>query len=192
VNIPDALTAPLAALTEALGDPVIDLQDLLAVVIDDLTALVPSLLGLTIALPGNSEPVTLTAIAPQAASAIRTTLRLPIRDLVGGQRTGTMKLYAGCPGAFAELAAETRRVFGQHGQVVVDADLAQPPSVAGLTGTDDITAVNRAVGVLIAEGHTPSGAHAELSRRALRSGNDRPAAARHLLDPAAGDGSGDR
>ena len=55
MEFPASLSAQLSELTDALDDPGTDLQAILAVLIDDVTAAVPSFLGLimTLRLAGN-------------------------------------------------------------------------------------------------------------------------------------------
>jgi hypothetical protein len=63
---------------------------------------------------------------------------------------------------------------GHHrdGQVsiVLDADLPPRTSVSGLTGLDDGSVINRAIGMLIDQGHHPDEAHATLYRHAAAAG----------------------
>ena len=47
MNFPASLSQQLSDLTDALDDPGTDLQAILALLVDDLTAAVPSFLGLT-------------------------------------------------------------------------------------------------------------------------------------------------
>jgi hypothetical protein len=90
--------------------------------------------------------------------------------------------YAASPGAFVEMAAETRRAYGLDGQVVLDSHLPNPAiGVAGLSGMDDRAAVNQAIGVLIDRGHRPDKAHDELLRRADNDRTRLPETARSLL-----------
>jgi hypothetical protein len=64
----------------------------------------------------------------------------------------------------------------EHGEladeraIVLDADLPPHTLVARLTGLDEISAINRAVGMLIEQGHHPDEAHATLRRHAVAAG----------------------
>lgn len=83
MDFPASLSAQLSELTDALDDPGTDLQAILAVLVDDLTAAVPSVLGLTMTLRLAGEPVALTAIEPAAVRAARSSLQLPLDPLAG-------------------------------------------------------------------------------------------------------------
>ncbi len=62
MDFPYALCRHLGALTDARDDPRTDLQAVLAVLADDLTAVVPSFLGLSMTLHLDGDPITLTAV----------------------------------------------------------------------------------------------------------------------------------
>jgi hypothetical protein len=47
---------------------------------------------------------------------------------------------------------------------VLDADLPPPTTMSGLIGLDELSTVNRAVGILVDQGHHPNQAHATLRR----------------------------
>lgn len=54
--------------------------------------------------------------------------------------------------------------------IVLDADLPPPTAMSGLVGLDELTMINRAVGVLIDQGHHPNQAHAALLGHAAAAG----------------------
>ena len=54
--------------------------------------------------------------------------------------------------------------------IALDADLPPPTLVSGLTGLDELATINRAVGLLIDQGHHPVQAHATLQRHAAGAG----------------------
>jgi hypothetical protein len=103
--------------------------------------------------------------------------------------------YAATPGAFSDLAADLGYALhaptttsdpaipddigGDGAQdmrsdrqlpIVLDADLPPPTVVSGLTGLEDLSAINRAVGILIEQGHHPDRAHDTLRRHAAAAG----------------------
>jgi hypothetical protein len=57
-----------------------------------------------------------------------------------------------------------------HHLIVLDADLPPPTTRSGLIGLDELSTVNRAVGILIDQGHHPNQAHATLRRNAAEAG----------------------
>ena len=178
-----ALTDELDSLTEALDDPGTDLLAVLDVLTDDVSAVIPSFLGLTMTLLLDGNPLTLTAVDEELTSSVKASLTLPLGALTAAA-SGTVVLYAANPGAFVDLAEDSRRIFGLDGQVVIDAhlpSLADPISPAGITGLDDLSVINQAIGVLIELGRTPREAEAELRRRAAEDRRTVLDAAERLL-----------
>lgn len=186
MDVPRALSEQLSALTDALDDPGTDLQAVLAVLVDDLRAVVPSFLGLRMTLRLGGDPITLTAIDADRETAASASLQLPLDELAGAGPDSVVVFYAGSPGAFVDLAVDTRRAYGLDGQVVLDSHLIPATDASGVTGLDDLTAINRAVGVLIDQGHHPDEANGELLRLAENDRSRIPEAARRLLDGVAG------
>ncbi len=169
---------------DALDDPGTDLQTILDVLVDDLSAAVSSFLGLRMTLPSQGLPVILTAIDSCSALPARSSLALPLGSPAGAGPGGTIVLYAANPGAFVDLAADLQRVHGLGGPVVLDGDLpgtCQPPTEPGVTGLTELSVINRAIGVLITRGHPPGQARAELVRRAATGRTGVTDAARHVL-----------
>ena len=84
----------------------------------------------------------------------------------------------------------TRRSDGVRA-VVLDADLPPLTTSSGLAGLDERSTINRALGVLIDQGHHPDGAHATLRRHAAAAGVEphlRRAAAAARVSERAGSG----
>ena len=172
MKFPDTLTSLLNELTTALDDPGTDLQAILEVLIDDMSTVVSSFMGLTMTLPQDGFPVTLTAVETDLLPVSGASLELMLSPLPGVGVGSSVVFYARQPGAFVDLAADLRRVFGTAGGMVLDGHLpgaSDPPHRAGVTGLVELGLVNRAVGVLITRGYTPSEAHSELRRRAADS-----------------------
>ena len=188
VDIPDDLIAPLAELTGALGEVGTDRQAMLAVLIDDLVTAVPSFLGLTMTIPqtGNDAAgVTLNFLPPELAEAVGTTLLVPLDALGVSGPGGTVVFYAARPGAFVDLAADTRVAYGLDGQVTLDQHLPSPdiPAVpSGMSGHTQTSTINQAIGVLLGRGHTPTEARRVLHHRADRDGVPLHHVAQQLLD----------
>ena len=180
MEFPHVLCDQLAELSEALAEPGTDLQAILAVLIDDITAAVPSFLGLTVTLHIDGRTVTITATDPDLAARANASIKLPLGPIAGGP-AGTIIFYAHDTGAFTDLATSTRRALNLHGQVVLDGHLHRIPTL-GSTNIHDTTTINRALGVLIARGYPPDQAAAELSRRAKHDGHTRARAAHEVLN----------
>jgi hypothetical protein len=185
MHFPHRLSAQLGALTSALDDPAIDLQVVIAALTADVTAAVPSFLGLTMTLLLDGRPATVTAIDADLAASAGASLQLPLDPLAGAAPGSSVVFYAGRPGAFVDLATDTRYAYGLESDVVLDAHLT-PLSQAvrahpGVYGSDEMTLINQAVGVLIGQGYFPDEAHDELLRRAAHHGCGVPGAAQDLL-----------
>ncbi len=89
-------------------------------------------------------------------------------------------LYARVPGAFVDLAAEARWL-AVAGAVRLDQHLPPPAEMATSTYLGDQSAVNQALGVLLAGGETLEGAQAALEERARTGRTTTVAAARRIL-----------
>ncbi|HEU5486279.1 MAG TPA: hypothetical protein VFU98_15320 [Microlunatus sp.] len=88
------------------------------------------------------------------------------------------------PTTYAELTPDRSAVVDGDGRtgdghqddcdrgrvIVLDADLPPDTLVTQLSGLEDVSAINRAVGMLIDAGHHPDDAHATLRRRAAAAG----------------------
>jgi hypothetical protein len=67
--------------------------------------------------------------------------------------------YASTPGTFVDLAADL--AFALDSDIRLDEDIP-PALLSGLTGVSKLSAINKAVGVLISHGHTLDSAQREL------------------------------
>lgn len=126
MDVPASLSQQLSDLIDALDDPGIDRPAVLAVLVRRLSAAIPSFAGLTMTLRVAGQPVMLTAINPEDLRQARSSLQLPLDPLAGAGPDSAVVFYARDAGAFAELAAETGRLHGTDGQVLLDGQL--PPA----------------------------------------------------------------
>jgi hypothetical protein len=176
------------------------LSESVVALLDDLIAAVPSSCGLQLIVTEHDYPVTVTAFVDPPNGEVRTSLRVPLHLLDPRFDAGRAVFYASTPGAlrdlqyaFAHLGLLDRQVRidpasresavegGRRPCLVVDDDL--PPSVqmSGVSGAEELTAINRAVGLLIADGDQPDHAHAALRRHAAAAGLEPHAWAIRLL-----------
>jgi hypothetical protein len=133
------------------------------VLIDDLMTAVPSFLGLTMTIPpacgdGDWVGVTLNLLPPILAESVNTTVLVPLNALGISGPGGSVVFYAARPGAFVDLAADTRFAYGLNGQVALDQHLPSPDKPlgrSGVFGRAEAGSINRAIGVLMGRGHTP-------------------------------------
>jgi hypothetical protein len=134
---------------------------------------------------GSEVPVTI-GIRSETIGPVLASLAVPL----SASAPGDMALFQASElGAFLLLADDLRGLLNPLLALRVDEDLhTQIDSTeAALTSSmDDLSAVNRALGVLIDQGLLPDNAQAELSRRARQDGTDLPAAGRLLLDSIGG------
>jgi hypothetical protein len=165
VDISAALTADLAALTQALGNDDIDLETQLRAVADDVKLAVSAFTGLTMTIGLDGHTVSFTVREHGAGGRpAATSLLLPLGALTATDPASTLLLLAATPGAFIDLAADLSYSLGiDPATIVLDRHLSTDVTESGL---DTHIAIDRAVGVLIDRGHTPGAARVELERRA--------------------------
>lgn len=162
------LTAALHDLATATGRVPSHLPDLLDALADSLRGAVSSFLGLQLRLVGGTTPVRLTCW-PVAGEAT-TSLHVPVPALTDTAE-GAFTFWASTPGAFVDLAADLRHALHLGpGEVVLDGHLPPPSQHDSLLGLAEATQVDRAIGVLLARGHTVDSARAELEASARRQG----------------------
>ena len=186
----------LAATTDA--DTIV--HEALASLISHLAATIESYCGLRVTVADHEWPVTITAFAedsPRPATSLRLPLRLISTLQAGGSR---IVFYAARPGALVDLAADLSHALGvaaatstsAHGggavasdgggiSVRLDGDLPPVSMASGIAGLEELSTINRAVGVLIGRGHRPEDAHDALRQAASVAGTDTLRFARQLL-----------
>ena len=189
----DALAAPLVSLVEGLQAAVPSYRALHLTIVDvghpvSLTAFVPS---------HGVDPITTSlrigfcALGPgfDGESSVVFYAATPgaFVDLAAdfGYALGTPTVTAGPP----MRSVDSTDGAGRHGPdesdggrqhipacrdddplIVLDADLPPPSPISGLVGLDELTMINRAVGILIDQGHHPNQAHAALLGHAATAG----------------------
>jgi hypothetical protein len=194
VDLSTGLISQLQELTVSIGgdDHVVDLS--LAALMVDLEVAVPSYCGLQLTITQHGFPVVLTTFAEFEGNVATTSLRLPLSLLDSVLEVDSQVVfYARTPGAFVDLAADLtfalratgtadgapsdghegdglRQIDSHRNSIELDADLPPGTRVSGLSGLADLSTINRAVGVLIADGHHPDNAHDTLRRQAASAG----------------------
>jgi hypothetical protein len=193
VDLSTGLISQLQELTASIGDDDHAVDGLLAALMVDLEMAVPSYCGLQLTITQDGFPVVLTAFG-EREDIVATSLRLPLPLLESALGVhGRVVFYARTPGAFVDLAADLgyalgdpgrmdgessdghgrdflRQINGDRSSIELDADLPPPTRVSGLSGLADLSTINQAVGVLIANGHHPDDAHETLRRQAAAAG----------------------
>jgi len=141
---------------------------------------------------------------------VGTSLRLPLALVSPAVDHGSrVVFFAVTPGAFIDLAADLSYVLGgipvsqasppadgddhrDHGgagldghrrAIELDLDLPLPSRVSGLTGLAELTVLNRAIGMLVAQGNDIEQAHQLLRRDAAAAGVEPHVYAARILRP---------
>jgi len=185
VDLPGAVLAHVQDLTASIGHDDRDLNDTLAALTTALLSTATSYCGLQLTIVDSQWAVTLTAFTESHDVPVGTSLRLPL-GLVSTTVDGESRVvfYAGIPGAFTDLAADLSHALGGvpvdgqwstadngHRRVIeLDTDLPPISRVSGLTGLAELTVLNRAIGMLIQQGHDIEQAHLVLRREAAAAG----------------------
>ncbi|MGS0687292.1 ANTAR domain-containing protein [Nakamurella sp. GG22] len=192
MDFPLSLADDLDVLTQALGDPVLDLGAVLGVLTDDLLAVVPSYLGLSMTLQVDRTPVTFTFLTAAGCADVRASLWLPLVPPGAPGRGGNVVFFAATSGAFRDLADDARWMFTLYGQAVLDGHLpsAGPAGREDSSSLGDFSDINQAIGVLIAMGHAAPEAQDELHRRARSCQRTLLETARDLLGTVGASGDG--
>jgi hypothetical protein len=151
------------AVPDGFAGQSVELENSLTALTEAVKSAAPSYRGLALTLIIDKQPVSLTSAEVGNTSDIATSLRLSlgwIPSLGAGSR---ITFYASTPGTFVDLAADL--AFALDSDIRLDEDI---PSVfvSELTGIGRLSAVNKAVGVLVGHGHTPASAQRELRHMA--------------------------
>jgi hypothetical protein len=205
VDFPAAVLAHVQDLTASIGQDDRDLTDTLAALTTALRSTATSYCGFQLTIVENQWPVTLTAFTDGHDVPVGTSLRLPL-GLVSRMVDGESRVvfFASTPGAFIDLAADLSHALGRipvdgrsstannedhrathvdgHRRVIeLDADLPPISRMSGLTGLAEPTVLNRAIGILVDQGHDIGQAHHVLRRHAAAAGVEPPIYAARLL-----------
>ena len=113
MEITAAVAADLAALTEALDDPEIDLARTLHQLAADAKLAVRSFLGLTVQVTIAGRATQLSALEGAAPADVSASLLIPMPAGVAGTVEVDVILFATAPGAFTDLAADLAWLAGR-------------------------------------------------------------------------------
>jgi hypothetical protein len=192
VDLPAALLAHLQALAASIGQDNHDLDHTLAALTTALHLTTASYCGFQLTVVENRWPVTLTAFIDGHDVPVGTSLRLPLALVSRAvDPESRVVFFALSPGAFTDLAADLSyalggvpveqrmpaadgrrgtRADGQRIAIELDADLPPHSRRSGLTGLAELTLLNRAIGMLVDQGHEIEQAHQQLRRDAAAAG----------------------
>ena len=194
MDLPAALLAHLQELAASIGQDDQDLDDTLTALTKALRSTAASYIGFELTVVESLWPVTLAAFTDGHGVPVGTSLRLPLA-LVSREVDPASRVifYAGTAGAFTDIAADLSHALGgipldqassaannaDHGRTRVDGQRrtieldADPPPLSrtsGLTGLAELTTLNRAIGMLVDQGHDIEQAHQLLRRDAAAAG----------------------
>jgi hypothetical protein len=194
VDLPAVVLAHIHDLATSIGDDDRDMSDALVALTTALLSTASSYCGFQLTVVDNEWPVTLAAFTDGHDVPVEASLHLPL-GLVSPTIDGESRVvfYAGVPGAFTDLAADLSHALGGvsvdqrssaadgadpgepgvdgHRKVIMlDADLSPISRASGLTGLAELTVVNRAIGMLVDQGHDIEQAHQLLRRDAAAEG----------------------
>lgn len=192
MRISAALSANLTDFARTLDPSTIgDLDDSVRSLKRDAALAVRSLVGMTLTVTTQDQPVTLTSIDEWVQpSDIRSSLEVSFRHASATESTGVITFFAENPNAFTDLADDLALEFttnpslapgSENTHILIDTVL-DPVLEAGLTGVSELATLNRAVGALIAGGRTQEGALLYLATSATTPADRLVVAARILTE----------
>jgi hypothetical protein len=193
VDLPATLLAHLHDLTLSIGEDDQDLDDPLVALTTALQSTTASYSGLQLTIFEDQGPVTLSAFTDGQEEPVGTSLRLPLALVSSVDGDSRVVFFAGTPGAFTDLAADLSHALGgipveqtspaadgmdlggtymdgHRKAIELDVDLPPLSRVSGLNGVAELTLLNRAIGMLMAQGHDIEQARQVLRRDAAAAG----------------------
>jgi hypothetical protein len=153
-NLFSDLAAP-----DGVADRPVELEKSLTALTEAAKSAAPSYRGLALRLFIDKQPVSVTSAEPGDTSDIATSLRVSLAWVPSLSAGSRITFYASTPGTFVDLAADL--AFALDSDIRLDEDIP-PALLSGLTGVGKLSAINKAVGVLISHGHAPDSAQREL------------------------------
>jgi hypothetical protein len=177
VDLPAALLAHLQDLTASIGQDDHELDDAIATLTTAMRSTAASYCGFQLTIVNDQWPVTLTAFSDGHDVPVGTSLRLPLALVSQAVDPESRVVFSAVtPGAFTDLAADlshalggisveqqspaayradgaSTRLDGQRSVIALDNDLPLVFPLSSLTGLADLTALNRAIGMLVDQGH---------------------------------------
>jgi hypothetical protein len=147
------------AVPNGFAEQPVELEKSLTALTEAVKSAAPSYRGLALTLVIDKQPVSVTSAEPGNTSDIATSLRLSLAWVPSLSADSRITFYASTPGTFVDLAADL--AFALDSDIRLDEDIP-PALLSGLTGVSKLSAINKAVGVLISHGHTLDSAQREL------------------------------
>ena len=176
--LPRTLLAHLHQLAADVDDRPTALTGALTNLATDLGHAVSGYAGVTVTVVQGGHPVVITALVPDRVATVATSLGLPLRLLTPACEDGSRAVfYSATPGSLVDLAADLRHVLSSVATPrspllapELDVDLPPVRTSSGVSGLTELATINRAVGVLLEQGHDPDAALVLLRQRARVTG----------------------
>jgi hypothetical protein len=146
------------AVPDGVTEQPVELEKSLTALNEALKTAAPSYRGLALTVVIDKQPISVTSAELGNTSDIATSLRLSLAWVPSLSADSRITFYASTPGTFVDLAADL--AFALDSDIRLDEDIP-PVLVSDLTGVGRLSAVNKAVGVLVGHGHTPDSAQRE-------------------------------
>ena len=151
------------AVPDGFAGQSVELENSLTALTEAVKSAAPSYRGLALTLIIDKQPVSVTSAELGNTSDIATSLRLSLAWLPSLNADSRITFYASVPGTFVDLAADL--AFALDSDIRLDEDIPCA-LVSDLTGVGKLSAINKALGVLVGHGHTPDSAQRELRHMA--------------------------
>ncbi|GAA1430525.1 hypothetical protein GCM10009616_15340 [Microlunatus lacustris] len=175
-HVPRELVAHLHRFAAGADEHPATLTGTLTALSADVQDAVSGYAGFALTVVHGGQPVVLSTVRAGQAHAVTTSLGLPLQLLSAELEAGGRAVfYSTTPGSLVDLAADLCHVLcpatAPHAPAPeLDADLPPTRTSSGIAGLDELATVNRAVGVLLEQGHDPDTGLELLRRRALVAG----------------------
>lgn len=152
------------AVPDGIAEQPVELEKSLTALTEAVKSAAPSYRGLALSLIVDKQPISVTSAELGNTSDIATSLRVSLACVPSLSTDSQITFYASTPGTFVDLSADLSFALGSD-SLRLDEDI---PSalISDLTGVGRLSAVNKAVGVLISHGHTSDSAQRELRHTA--------------------------
>ena len=152
------------AVFDGVAEQPVELDNALTALTEAVKSAAPSYRGLALTLIIDKQPVSVTSAEPGNTSDIATSLRLSLAWVPSLSADSRITFYASTPGTFVDLAADLAFALHSH-SIRLDEDIPAA-LVSDLTGVGKLSAINKALGVLVGHGHTLDSAQRELRHMA--------------------------
>lgn len=165
---PAVLVDELHALLWASPRPAAEFHEQLLKVQQVIRGTIPSFMGLRLTATVNRATVVLQLLEDKVDRRVGSSLWIPLSE-PGGPAVSDLVIFAGTAGALVDLAADMAYAWPRAEGVALDQHLDDLPPQSELSGVEEFSLINRAIGVLIERGLEPDDALDALCQVAVRT-----------------------